>query len=110
MRRAIAGTALVMLLLMVLFLFYGVWPTLYRYDIVRIGGTPNQLVRTNRITGNAQVLSRAGWISLEAPDEIPTPNAHGETADRFTCSAATTTSRLAANQTRSKRTANLHSR
>lgn len=47
-----------------LFLVIGVWPTMYRYDVVRVGSMANQLVRTNRFTGNSQLLSAAGWRPL----------------------------------------------
>ena len=38
------------------------WPTLYRYDTMKLG-TTELLVRTNRITGESEVLAPGkGWV------------------------------------------------
>lgn len=40
-----------------------VWPTLYRYDHLKMG--PNSYpVRTHRITGVAELLYWDGWVKL----------------------------------------------
>jgi hypothetical protein len=47
-----------------------VWPTMYRYDTSQIDFTPNapaMLTRTNRFTGNCQLLYIYGWIDIRPP-------------------------------------------
>jgi len=41
-----------------------VWPTPYRYDNMWIGGE-RVSVRVNRVTGDVDVLSSAGWVTLK---------------------------------------------
>ena len=54
------------------FISIAFWPTLYRYDVIRVA-SPNwslaarsvyseQLVRTNRITGHSEILTENGWV------------------------------------------------
>lgn len=38
-----------------------VWPTQYRYDSVALGDY-RLLVRTHRVTGHVQQLTRRGWV------------------------------------------------
>lgn len=52
-------------LCLLLLLGWFVWPTPYRYDVLKRGD--NSLpVRINRLTGNAEVLSSQGWTLLGA--------------------------------------------
>jgi membrane protein YdbS with pleckstrin-like domain len=53
---------------LIVFLF--IWPTIYRYDVLRherkrgpIEDKTEQLIRTNRFTGTTQILSDHGWVT-----------------------------------------------
>ena len=44
-----------------------VWPTRYRFERVGLGSSPSVLVRINRLTGNAEMLTGSGWSPMEGP-------------------------------------------
>jgi hypothetical protein len=58
-----------------------VWPTLYRYDQIHRDPGTSHLVRINRFTGQAEILSSHGWKPLAA--EPPQPPAPVDEADPF---------------------------
>jgi hypothetical protein len=68
-RNIYAIFAVIVCLLFVLF----VWPTLYRYDKLTLGG--NSLpVRTNRITGTGEIFHPGGyWQKRSAPEQPQQP-------------------------------------
>lgn len=45
-----------------------VWPTLYRYDSLAMGGGSHFPVRINRITGSAERLGPSGWLEMESSE------------------------------------------
>jgi hypothetical protein len=57
MRRLLAAAAV----LAILVLAYAVWPTPYRY----IGMYDHGLVRMNRFSGRAAILTDSGWTALD---------------------------------------------
>jgi hypothetical protein len=51
---------------------FGVWPTLYRYDRLKVGNSEVP-VRIHRFTGDTHVLGAYGWQRRGAPQPAPTP-------------------------------------
>jgi hypothetical protein len=60
-RKIVAIVALILLAFFAAF----VWPTIYRYDQATFVGNQKALVRTNRFTGNSQVMTPYGWHRME---------------------------------------------
>lgn len=57
------------ILTIVIFIAAFVWPTMYRYD--RFYKT---VVRTNRFTGNAEMLTTEGWDKMQSsPKRVTVP-------------------------------------
>jgi hypothetical protein len=53
------------LVVLLLALAIGVWPTRYKMERVSIGSSPSVLVRIDRITGKPEILTTTGWRSME---------------------------------------------
>lgn len=73
MRYAVAAAVVVLILAVAVSLF--AWPTLWRYDevTIRFEGSEKQLVRTHRITGRSEKLTKWGWIELGAMPRVSAP-------------------------------------
>jgi hypothetical protein len=68
--KNIIGSGLVLLLVALLL---GVWPTRYKTERVSIGMSPSVFVRIDRFTGKAEMLTAAGWHVMDEPKSNPGP-------------------------------------
>jgi hypothetical protein len=44
-----------------------VWPTRYQFERIGLGPSPSVLVRIDRFTGEAEMLTGSGWRPMEEP-------------------------------------------
>jgi hypothetical protein len=68
----VAALAVVVTLLLL------VWPGVWRYDTVTVPGLAGQQhIRTHRLSGEAQRLSRRGWVGMNHPSLRTVPAREG---------------------------------
>ena len=71
--RKIIETVEAMVVILLFALGITVWPTRYRMERVSIGTSPSVLVRIDRFTGKAEMLTRIGWRPMENTLQENTP-------------------------------------